>query len=159
VAYYHYTDDEVSAAGIDEESLRMYYWDRSENVWRGCIESGVDVENNFVYADVYHLTTFAPMTADTTPPEPFDLISPEDSATLTTFTPTLEWQASSDPESAIDHYEIWIDGEKVDNVAGTEYTTPELSAGSHEWYVVAVNGMGLKTHSTSTYTFNIEASP
>lgn len=59
-------------------------------------------------------------TIDETPPESFDLVSPSDKASLNDNTPTLKWEASSEPHSGIDHYEVWLDGVNIDNVpAGT----------------------------------------
>jgi len=90
---------------------------------------------------------------DSTPPEPFDLLSPKNGTEVTTLTPTLAWENAVDPESGIDHYEVWIDDNKVGKVTNTSWMTPELSPGIHSWYVVAINGAGLSVRSTSTFTF------
>ncbi|GAH79335.1 unnamed protein product, partial [marine sediment metagenome] len=42
----HYTDEE--AAGLDEESLGIYYWKDGE--WHRCSDTGVDTERNVVWA-------------------------------------------------------------------------------------------------------------
>lgn len=54
-----YTDDEI--AGIDENSLKMYYWNEITNEWTLIPDSGVWTNNNTVWARVTHLTIFAPM--------------------------------------------------------------------------------------------------
>ncbi|HIH44530.1 MAG TPA: hypothetical protein HA257_05490 [Candidatus Methanoperedenaceae archaeon] len=58
--YVHYTDAEV--AGINESGLRMWRYDgASWSMWGGT--NGVDVGNNFVYANVTGSGVFAPMAA------------------------------------------------------------------------------------------------
>jgi len=84
---------------------------------------------------------------DTIPPAPFDLLTPENGATVTIGKVTLEWGESSDAETGLSHYEVWLDGSNVDNVMACEYTTTELSEGSYEWQVIAVDGVGNKTES------------
>jgi hypothetical protein len=56
-----YNDSDV--ANIDESKLRMYYWDVSQ--WQICNNTGVDTVNNTVWANVTHLTIFAPMAEKT----------------------------------------------------------------------------------------------
>ncbi|GAI12452.1 unnamed protein product, partial [marine sediment metagenome] len=90
-----------------------------------------------------------------TSPLTFNLLSPENGATISDPEPTLEWGASPDAESGIDHYEIWIDDNNVDNVSGgtTSWTSGGLSDGSYSWYVMAVDRAGNETQSTSTFSF------
>jgi len=138
---------------------------------------------------IFSLTQFA-AAKDSTGPGQFELLLPENNATTyaTTYgdTPLLVWRAGSDSESGIDHYEVWLDGSKVDNIpAGvyghlpggkygnyepfrafgflaTEkvyYYTPlvsKLSAGSHQWYVKAVDKEGNKRQSNSMFKFKVE---
>lgn len=54
-----YDDSDVS--GIDASKLRMYYWNGTRNEWVLIEESGVWENNNTVWANVEHLTIFAPM--------------------------------------------------------------------------------------------------
>lgn len=62
----NYTDEELVAAGIENELLlRMYYWDSEDCTWYMCPESGVNVDANFVVVKTDHLTVFAPMTIPT----------------------------------------------------------------------------------------------
>ena len=138
---------------------------------------------------IFSLTEFV-AAQDTTPPAQFKLLVPENNAatyaTIYGDTPLLAWRESSDSESGIDHYEIWLDGENVDNIpAGvyghlpggsygnyepfrpfgflaTEkvyYYTPlvsKLSAGSHQWYAKAVDRDGNERQSNSTFNFTVE---
>jgi predicted secreted protein len=94
---------------------------------------------------------------DTTPPTAFNLTSPANGGTTADNHPPLTWAASSDPQSGIANYEVWLDGVKVTSVAGTttSYNTSNLAGGSHTWYIKAVNGAGLTTQSTSTFTFTV----
>ncbi|MDI6794105.1 MAG: DPP IV N-terminal domain-containing protein, partial [bacterium] len=94
--------------------------------------------------------------ADTTPPTAFDLLSPADNSRTDNPRPTFTWQASSDLESGITWYELWIDGAKAKEVAGT-LAIPEqaLSVGEHTWYVVARNDAGLTTQSNS-FTLTVD---
>ena len=57
-------------AGIDPLKLKMYYWDDGLGTWEIVENSGVDIVNKVVWANVTHLTIFAPRQSDqdTTPP-------------------------------------------------------------------------------------------
>jgi hypothetical protein len=94
---------------------------------------------------------------DTKPqPAAFDLVWPEDGATISDNTPTLIWENSYDNLPGLDHYEVWLDNTNVENVpAGiTSYETTQLSWGStHQWYVVAVGSIGNKRKCNSVFTF------
>ena len=138
---------------------------------------------------IFSLTQFV-AAQDTTPPAQFELLIPENNATTYATTygdkPRLAWRESSDSEPGIDHYEVWLDGSKVDNIpAGVYgdlpggsygnyepfrpygflaaekvyYYTPlvsKLSAGSHQWYVKAVDGDGNKRRSSSMFKFTVK---
>lgn len=99
------------------------------------------------------LETDGGMITDATPPATFDLQLPNNGGTVYA-APTLSWQASSDSQSLIHHYEVWFDGVQANDVyTGTNYALSKISGGLHSWYVVAVNGVDGKTASTSTFTF------
>jgi len=55
VIYY----DEVPE-GISENKLKIYYWDEDADEWVEAEDTGVDTVNQYVWANVTHLTTFAP---------------------------------------------------------------------------------------------------
>ena len=94
---------------------------------------------------------------DTTPPTAFNLISPANNSQTGNTLPTFIWGASSDLESGIAGYELWIDGIKVKDVSGTSATPDQsLSLGEqYTWYVVARNGVGLTTTSTDSFTLMV----
>ncbi|MCF7956568.1 MAG: glycoside hydrolase family 9 protein [Phycisphaerae bacterium] len=103
--------------------------------------------------------------------------------------PILVWRDGLDSGSGTNHYEIWLDGENVDKIpAGVYghlpggkygnyepfrpfgflaaekvyYYTPLLSkvpAGSHQWYVTAVDKDGSKRRSGSVFKFEVEGLP
>ena len=50
-----YLDSEVSAAGIDESTLRLYFWNGA--TWQ-VADGGVDTTNNFVFANTNHFSTW-----------------------------------------------------------------------------------------------------
>jgi hypothetical protein len=55
----YYTDEELEAAGIDESTLTMYRWDGSN--WVEVAESGVNTEENYVWAKLYSFSIYGPM--------------------------------------------------------------------------------------------------
>ena len=92
---------------------------------------------------------------DSTPPAAFSLTAPANASTQSAL-PTLSWQASSDAQTGIKLYEVWVDNVKVAEPKTTSYTlTQSLTAGTHNWYVVAVNWAGGRTQS-STFSFNFQ---
>ncbi|MEW5767698.1 MAG: T9SS type A sorting domain-containing protein [bacterium] len=109
--------------------------------------------------DPYWGTGRAP---DTTPPAAFDLLSPANGSQVDTTSPILTWEASSDTESNLAGYDLYMDGELNKSVeAAITSTTPAspLSVGQHEWYVNARNNAGLTTRSTSIFTFKTDDDP
>ncbi len=68
----HYNDSEVSAAGIDENSLKMYYLNETLNEWTACENTGVNVIANYVWANVTHFShygSFGSIPSQEPPPE------------------------------------------------------------------------------------------
>ena len=51
----YYTDAEVAAAGVDEESLRLFWWDGSD--WNECSDSGVNIDSDYMWAKITAATT------------------------------------------------------------------------------------------------------
>jgi len=56
-----YTPEQLKNAGIKASDLRMYYWNETIHQWIKIGNSGVWENNNTVWANVEHLTIFAPM--------------------------------------------------------------------------------------------------
>ncbi|MEM5829570.1 MAG: S8 family serine peptidase [Candidatus Aenigmatarchaeota archaeon] len=56
----YYTDAEVTAAGIIEESLRIYYYNNTAKTWipYNPPYGGVDTTNNYVWANTSHFSIF-----------------------------------------------------------------------------------------------------
>jgi hypothetical protein len=54
----YYTDEEVSSAGIDKASLRLYYYNSTSNLWEiyDAPFGGVDIVNNYVWAITNHFS-------------------------------------------------------------------------------------------------------
>ena len=50
--------------GMEEESIKMYFWDDISNRWKEVENCHVDVDANIVWANVTHLTIFAPMATE-----------------------------------------------------------------------------------------------
>ncbi|NDW10777.1 discoidin domain-containing protein [Dysgonomonas sp. 520] len=95
---------------------------------------------------------------DDTPPLSFDLLTPENDYSTDKNSVTFTWERSSDPESAIAYYEVYIDGSARAQVTTTNYTENLLDLGAHTWFVKAVNGWGLEQNSTSTRSFTVAGS-
>jgi subtilisin family serine protease len=93
---------------------------------------------------------------DVSPPAAPVPVAPGDGSVVTTATPTFTWQASSDPESGVARYQLFVDGSLNREVSAVSTsTTPvgELSEGPHTWSVRAVNGVGLTADSpTKSFT-------
>lgn len=93
-------------------------------------------------------------TADTTPSSNFDLKSPANNSNFNIGNIVFTWQASTDVESNIKFYELYIDNVKKVEVNGTTYTYPLFDSGFHTWSVKAINGAGMAMASSSTFNFN-----
>ncbi len=52
-----YTDEKIE--GIKENSLKIYWWNRTQNEWIALENSKVDINNNTITASVDHFTIFA----------------------------------------------------------------------------------------------------
>jgi subtilisin family serine protease len=75
----YYTDDEVAATGIIEDSLRIYYYNSTDGTWTpyNPPNGGVDTTNNYVWANTTHFSLFGiygnvptPTTTTTSPQGP-----------------------------------------------------------------------------------------
>lgn len=101
----------------------------------------------FTYSGGYSTHIFA-LDKDVTSPSSFTLSSPSDNSS-TSPTPTLAWSASSDTESGLSHYQLYIDSTlNTDSITGTS-VTPSLSCGAHTWYIKALDNQGNYTNSNT----------
>ena len=100
---------------------------------------------------------------DATPPLAFSLLTPANAQNITGAFPTFTWQASSDPETGIARYELYIDNALVATTA--KVTSYNLSGttmgnGAHFWYVLAYNWAGGVTASpTNSFTISDTTPP
>ncbi|KFE60870.1 discoidin domain-containing protein [Hyalangium minutum] len=100
---------------------------------------------------------------DSTPPTAFALQTPANGATLTT-RPTFAWAASSDAQTGIQRYEVFLDGTPYP-VATTKTTSSPLDGvrltnGAHTWYVKAFNwANGVTQSATFSFTMNDTTPP
>lgn len=53
-----YTEEDISAAGIDESTLRIWHYNVTSGEWVKESDSGVDTVNNYVWANVTHFSVY-----------------------------------------------------------------------------------------------------
>ena len=122
---------------------------------RGYIDQGVAVPPIFgdpLFQYGYGLQNFG--TTDSTPAATFDLASPANNSSFKTGNIVFTWQPSTDAESGIKHYELYVDNVKKVETNTPTYTYPLFDVGAHTWYVKAVNGSGLSKISSSVFNFD-----
>jgi hypothetical protein len=102
---------------------------------------------------------------DDVPPRRFNLLSPADSA-WSSEQPLLDWQPSSDGESGLKGYRIYIDDMLFqDNILANanSYQVTEglagISDGDHTWYVVALDSILNVTRSNQAWLLRIDSNP
>ena len=98
---------------------------------------------------------------DTTAPTAFSPTAPANGFTVTA-APNLTWGASSDPETGIKNYQLWLDGANIATLTTTSFSLAgrKITNGSHSWYLVATNWAGLTTKSgTFSFTFSDTTAP
>ena len=116
-----YNQSEIDTFGINEEKLRLYYWNETSQEWELCEQSGVNTIENYVWANVSHLTTFMPI-ADILPPELSNIYrtpaspSPDDTVYV--------YATISDPSGIENAVLSYYDGEKWTNVTMKLYAAP-----------------------------------
>lgn len=55
----HYTDSDITQNGItDESSIRFYYFNETTQTWEAVSQSGDDPNNNFVWMNTTHFSTY-----------------------------------------------------------------------------------------------------
>ncbi|HUI93007.1 MAG TPA: discoidin domain-containing protein [Chitinivibrionales bacterium] len=99
---------------------------------------------------------------DSTPPLAFGLVMPANGQTVQSTKPVLVWNKSSDPQSGIQRYDVYVNNSKIASTTDTAYAFTAISPGSYQWYITAVNWVNLTTSSakwTFTYSDTIPPSP
>jgi beta-glucosidase len=101
--------------------------------------------------------------SDSTPPTAFTLTTPTPGSTITT-KPTFTWTASSDPQTGIHRYEVFLDGNPfpvaTTKTPSASLTSTAIGNGAHTWFVKAYNWAGgVTTSATATFTMNDTAPP
>ncbi|MFA6106409.1 MAG: right-handed parallel beta-helix repeat-containing protein [Patescibacteria group bacterium] len=117
----------------------------------------------FTYSGGYSTHTFS-LEKDTAAPSSFTLSSPADNTVNSEARPTLSWNASSDTESGIEKYRLYIDNildtDNIANTATSRHPTQNFSCGAHTWYIAALDNNGNTTNSnTLTYTRDCNTVP
>jgi len=100
---------------------------------------------------------------DATPPSAFNLISPTDNSWTTEIKPTLSWSASSDAQSGLAKYQLWINGSlNRDDISPSATSTTPLSNlrnQSYSWYIKAIDNAGNETQSNEVRTIGVDFLP
>ncbi len=111
-----YDDAEVTAAGLGESSVRIFYWDTTLGSWVTAEPFHLNTAENHVSANFDHFSVFAVM-ADT-PPAKVTLSTPT-AEQITENSITLSWSTNQDPDFA--RYEVYQSS--TSGVLGTLVTT------------------------------------
>ena len=83
--------------------------------------------------------------ADTTPPDPFGVVSPAEGLATSAAFPVFRWAPATDAQSGVSAYRLMVDGVQVAQVGpGVSEATAgsPLAEGSRTWSVVAVDAVG-----------------
>jgi hypothetical protein len=147
----------------DEQGTTYYQWDTTATAWTTysapfTAQEGIRTlyyfsEDKGGNREAVKSTTFK---VDATAPTAFSVTAPANgSSTDNTSLPTFTWTASSDAGSGLTKYQLYLDGSLYRDglpIASTSFTvaTP-LAAGTHTWYVKAVDIAGNAAQS-STFT-------
>jgi PKD domain/Bacterial Ig-like domain len=103
----------------------------------------------------------ATLTVDAAAPSSFDLRAPVDEAHIASSKPSLSWSEAIDDGIGLDRYDIVLDGTTI-GTAGPQSPTFTLTSplpdGVHRWRIVALDGNGNSTSST-TRTFVVDSAP
>lgn len=155
-SYNLYIDGNLKKSNIPATS---YHVDSTETVssgmhtWNVVARNGCSTESNETWS----------FRVDNTQPTAFSLVSPTDNSWTANLQPTFSWGASSDVNSGLAKYQLWIDGTlNRDNIATTSTsTTPTLNLtnGSHTWEIRAVDNVGNVRNSTQIWTVKVDNMP
>jgi len=98
---------------------------------------------------------------DFNPPTPFNLTAPDDKLWTSDSTPSFSWTASSDAESGLAGYRLFVNGSIMINNIGPEITSvtaPVVQSGIKTWYIEAFDSLG-NIRSSETRTLKIDYVP
>ena len=105
----------------------------------------------FTYSGGYSTHIFA-LEKDVTSPSAFTLSSPTNYSSVSV-RPTLLWNATSDSESGLNKYQLYIDSTlNRDNISCSSNSSDpvnDLSCGNHTWYIRAIDNAGNTTDSNT----------
>ena len=97
---------------------------------------------------------------DATLPTSFNLVGPADNSWTTNLLPTFTWNATSDANSGLAKYQLWIDDVLIiDNIsvsATSATVVSDLSNGNHTWMIKAIDNVGNIRNSTQSYTIKVD---
>lgn len=100
---------------------------------------------------------------DAAPPADFDLVSPAHNSWTNELKPELTWNASTDANSGLAKYQLWIDDVlNKDNISVSETTVKpsgDLSNGLHVWEIKAIDVAGNIKASKQKNTVKIDTYP
>lgn len=155
----------IEQVGGDTPETAAEQWDlpydlgasnEEREIIRNLIAAGEPVPpiyGNPLYQYGYGMDNFGLI--DNTAPNAFQLLTPTNNFNTNT-PPLLSWEASTDDETNIKHYEIWLDDQLIVKTKQNTYQLAFVKGnGTHQWYVVAENWAGKRTKSTNTLSFNI----
>lgn len=116
-------------------------------------QSSAGGEVSFTYSGGWSTKVFT-IERDLTAPTSFSLTAPVNYAYISVDQTAFSWNASTDSESGIAKYQLYMDGYLMaDNISGTSVTLADnLSCVNHTWYVKAIDNAG---NSTNSSTFNL----
>jgi len=158
-----YADEEVEAAGLEEESLSLYRynpesdeWERLSNELDWVYETGVDTAENYIWANVSHFSDYA--VGGELDQEPPGILSHEPHGAITNTVPTLEVVTDEPAECGYDTEDL--DFEEMGYEFSTSdgilhWDTVSLSAGSYLYYVRCNDSLGNSNNVSATIEFTI----
>ncbi|MCH2213593.1 MAG: glycoside hydrolase [Flavobacteriales bacterium] len=154
-------DDETPATVIDDEITANFFTitqpllQSTEYEW--CVVARDANGNELKSTSIFSFTTGS---IDNQPPNPFNLISPADFATDQPLDVQLFWQTATDPEGDAVTYDVYIGLSPnpftivSSTQAATNFTNNNLAESTtYYWYVVAKDGKGGYTVSSSEFEF------
>ncbi|MBU1036907.1 peptidoglycan-binding protein [Patescibacteria group bacterium] len=119
------------------------------------LEANSSGEISFDYDQGFSTVTFN-IEADTTSPTAFTLSSPSNNSSTSETQPTFSWNATTDSESGLAKYHLYIDDtlDTDDISSGTTSVTPTngLACGSHTWFIRTYDN---NDNYTDSNTFNL----